>query len=56
VGRVVEADELGGGLGGEADLGQEPGPQALAVPSGLGRQALDPNAPRLITSCLQAKV
>src|SRR5215472_3074084 len=31
VGGVVEADELGGALGGEADLGPEPGPQSLAA-------------------------
>ena len=42
VGRVVETDQLGGALGGEADLGPEPGPQALAAPSGLGREPLDP--------------
>src|SRR6266516_6959483 len=33
VGGVVEADELGGALGGEADLGPEPGPQPLAAAS-----------------------
>jgi hypothetical protein len=32
VGGVVEADELGGSLRGEADLGPEPRPQALAAP------------------------
>ena len=41
VGRVVEPDELGRALRGEADLGPEPGPQALAAPSSLGRQLLD---------------
>src|SRR6266496_4645682 len=46
VGGVVEADELGGALGGEADLGSEPGPQSLAAPSGLGCQPFDPNPPR----------
>src|SRR5215468_2652741 len=43
VGGVVEADELGGALGGEADLGPEPGPQPLAAPSSLGCQLLDPD-------------
>jgi hypothetical protein len=42
-GRVVETDQLGGALGGEADLGPEPGPQALAAPSDLGCQPLDPD-------------
>jgi hypothetical protein len=41
---VIETDELCGALGGEADLGPEPGPQALAAPSGLGCQLLDPKA------------
>src|SRR5215831_20759131 len=38
VGGAVEADELGGALGGEAELGSEPGPQSLAAPSCLGCQ------------------
>jgi hypothetical protein len=42
MGRVVEADELDRALGGEADLGSEPGPQALSAPSDLSRQSLDP--------------
>jgi hypothetical protein len=42
--RVVETDELGDALGGEADLGPEPGPQALTAPSDLGCQTLDPKA------------
>ena len=45
VSRVVKADELGGALGGEADLGSEPGPQTLAAPSDLSRQPLDSNPP-----------
>lgn len=45
VSRVVEADKLGGALGGQADLGPEPGPQALAAPPGLGREPLDPDPP-----------
>src|SRR5450432_3740219 len=36
--RVVETDQLGSALRGEADLGPEPGPQALAAPSDLGCQ------------------
>jgi hypothetical protein len=36
VGSVVEADQLGGAFGGQADLGSEPRPQTLAAPSGLG--------------------
>ena len=40
---VVEADQLRGALGGEAELGPEPGPQSLAAPPGLGRQPLDPD-------------
>src|SRR5262245_4503727 len=43
VGGVVEADELGGAFGGEADLGPEPGPQSLAAPPGLGCQLPDPD-------------
>src|SRR5215470_11746768 len=43
VGGVVEADELGGAFGGEADLGPEPGPQPLAAPSSLGCQLPDPD-------------
>src|SRR5262249_32453409 len=42
--RVVETDKLGGALGVEADLGPEPGPQALAAPSDFGCQPLDPKA------------
>jgi hypothetical protein len=45
VGSVVETDQLGGALGGEADLGSESGPQTLAAPSDLGRQVLDPHPP-----------
>ena len=45
VSRVVETDELGGALRREADLGPEPGPQALAAPPGLGREPLDPDPP-----------
>src|SRR5215472_18248404 len=43
MGGVVEADELGGAFGGEAELGAEPGPQSLAAASGLGGQLLDPD-------------
>jgi hypothetical protein len=43
--RVVETDELRSPLGSEADLGPEPGPQTLAAPADLARQALDPNPP-----------
>jgi len=45
MGRVVEADELGGTLGGEADLGAEPRPKALAAPSDLGNQSFDTYPP-----------
>ena len=45
VGRVVEADELGDTLGGEADLGAEPRPEALAAPSDLGNQSFDAYPP-----------
>jgi len=45
VSRIVKADELGGALGGEADLGSEPGPQTFAAPSDLSRQPLDSNPP-----------
>ncbi len=41
MGGVVEAHQPGGVLGGEADLGPEAGPQALAAPSHLVRQAVD---------------
>ena len=41
--RVVETDQPGGPLGGEADLGPEPGPQTFAAPSDLRGQPLDPN-------------
>jgi hypothetical protein len=40
VSRVVETDELGGALRGQADLGPEPGPQTLAAPPGLGRERI----------------
>jgi hypothetical protein len=43
VGRVVETDKQCRALGGGADLGPEPGPQALAAPSDLGCQPLDPD-------------
>jgi len=45
VGGVVEPDELGGALGGEAELGPEPGPQPLAAPADLIRQAVDAYPP-----------
>jgi hypothetical protein len=45
VSRVVETDQLGGALGGKADLGSEPGPQTPAAPSHLRRLPLDPNPP-----------
>ena len=38
---------MGGAFGGQADLGPEPGPQALAAPADLGRQPVDPDLPRL---------
>src|SRR5690348_2260328 len=40
--RVVEAHQLRGAFGGEADLGSEAGPQALAAPADLVGQAVDP--------------
>src|SRR5690625_4896553 len=43
--RVIETDELRSALGGKADLGSEPGPQALAAPSDLGGELVDPNPP-----------
>ncbi len=45
VGGVVEAHQLRGAFGGEADLGPEAGPQALAAPADLVRQAVDPYPP-----------
>jgi hypothetical protein len=43
MGRVVETDELRGALWREADLGLEPRPDALAAPSDLCGQQLDPH-------------
>jgi len=42
---VVEARQLRGAFGCEADLGSEAGPQALAAPADLVRQAVDPYPP-----------
>jgi hypothetical protein len=42
---VVDTDQLRRALGGEADLGPEPGPQALAARPDLGCQPVDPNPP-----------
>jgi hypothetical protein len=39
---VVEAHQLRGAFGSEADLGPEAGPQALAAPADLLGQAMDP--------------
>src|SRR5262245_14087803 len=43
--RVVETDELGGALGGDADLGSESGPETLAAPPDLGCQSVDSDPP-----------
>ena len=43
VGGVVEADQLRCPLGRQTDLGSEAGPEALAAPSDLVRQRLDPH-------------
>lgn len=45
VGGVVETHELRSTLGSNADLRPEPRPQALAAPSGLGCQPVNPNPP-----------
>src|SRR5690606_25094484 len=45
VGGRVEPDELRRPLRGQAHLGPETGPQALATPAHLGRQLLDPDLP-----------
>src|SRR5262249_58618802 len=42
---VVEAHQLRGAFGCEADLGPEAGPQALAAPADQVRQALGPYPP-----------
>ena len=42
VGGVVEADQLRGAFGWQADLRLEPGPQAFAAPSELDRELFDP--------------
>src|SRR5215813_7998434 len=42
---VVEAHQLRGAFGCEADLGPEAGPQALAAPADLLGQAMDPYPP-----------
>jgi hypothetical protein len=42
---VVEAHQLRGAFGCEADLGSEAGPQALAAPADLLGQAVDPYPP-----------
>src|SRR5215468_3743711 len=43
VSRMVETNEQGGALGRETDLRSESGPETLAAPSNLSRQALDPS-------------
>ncbi|MFG1619933.1 hypothetical protein ACGFI3_44900 [Nonomuraea wenchangensis] len=40
---MVEAHQLGGAFGGDAELGPEAGPQAFAAPADLVRQAVDPH-------------
>ena len=46
VGGVVEADQLRGAFGRQADLRVEPGPQAFAAPSDLRRQSCRPGPGR----------
>lgn len=45
VGGVVEPHQSGGAFGCDAELGPEAGPQALAAPADLVRQAVDPYPP-----------
>jgi hypothetical protein len=42
---VVEPHQPGGAFGGDAELGPEAGPKALAAPAHLVRQAVDPQPP-----------
>ena len=42
---MVETHQLGGAFGGDAELGPEAGPQALAAPADLVRRPVDPNLP-----------
>lgn len=42
VGGMVEADQLYGALGRQAELRSEPGPQAHTAPPDLGRESVDP--------------